>query len=1796
MGVRYGGNRQTELTANEKILLHLFDYWLLRERFVAPLAVTQEGIEKATGVPQKHIPRVMRKLQDEEYIEEKRAHVEGLTSKRKVYFLTAKGANRGSKIKKHVENITVKFKDSNGKLEEITLSDVNKRIEPKLTYLEILNNLSDECVFDPDKILEDSEKKKIPLPVIDDTLRFRSRFVGRGEEFKKLQYYADKAIEGHGNLVFITGEAGIGKTRLVNEMCKYAQSKNVRFLIGRCQCQWDLYPYMPFKQALKQYFESRAHSKMVKVGGVKISSSDIEKFLLLGIVPKVDAFGGDVKGSASSILNEDASIQIEKEKMFETISQLFISIAGEKPLILFLDDLHDADNASLQLLYYIARNTRYSPILICCAYRPEDLNRFLEKAHPLDQLLLQMSRYNLFEEIALSRLTLDDTSKMIESWYNGTDIPHNFQKLIYKETDGNPFFIEEVLHSLESEGKVDLNKKRMNKLEELAKLEIPPKIRDVIARRISRLDKKAIDILQYASVIGEEFSFDILQDAAKIGNEELLGLLGKLVDAELIQEKKQRDEFSYIFTHFKIREVVYDDLKRGEKLLMHEQIGNSIEKLYVEGIDEVLDDLSRHFVNSRDFEKAFNYSLKAGNKAKNLYALNEAFSYYNSALGLVEKVKVTEKNTQKKMEILGNIGDVCYHLGNWDNALNYYRDLTTLANEMGDQIKRAKATRRIGQINKNKGDWKLAIKSFEKALQISEEINDTYGIADAYAGIGSILWRRGDYDSAIKYHEKGMEKAWEMGDVAEMAKVNIELGNVYTGKGELDKAIEYFEKCIGFLEKTGDIYEMARAYNNLGAVYKGKEEYDRAIVYFEKSVEISDKIGNLRGTAYGLSNIGEIYIKKLRSEKAKEYSSKALKLFEKLDDKFGVALAHQHFASAYKLEKQWEKAIQEFNESIKIFEELDLLQMLAPAYFEIGEIHESNRNVELGVEYLQKSQEIWEELGNKEMLNEIKNRLEVIEGTSKRKTISKSSFVGRNKEFKELTHHLEGALIGQGNLLFIEGEAGIGKSRLIEEFKQKCVHSKEILFLSGRCSHRDRIDPYLPFISALKEYIKLKKDWRDIGLKVEEAKKSKILSLTELSPLLTLLIKDAEDIIPKADAQQLEWKIDVQQQKSVMFDAISSLIVKIAEGKTLVLFIDDIHWADIATLQLLHYVARSTRHSPVLICCTYRPEELREIEGKTHPLTDVLRQMNREGLFKTITLERLDRSNVFVMIKNILNMKEIPENFVELLHRESGGNPFFVEEVLKSLIEEKIIDTANNDWNKDVDKIEIPATIRDVITKRISRLDEKSARILQYASVIGQQFDFDILQDATNIDRIELLDSLGKLIDNRMIYEDPLIEIGYKFDHAKIREVIYEAIGSRRELIHKNVGNAIEKLNQSNVERVIYDLAYHFFHAGEFEKAANYAIKAGDKAIKTYAPDDASIYYKMALDSFTKLQDTKGNKQKKMELLLKMGDVSDIIGKWDDALEYYQQSMKFGKEIKNVLGMAESYRRIGYIHRNKSEWDSAIRNFKKAIILSESINDIHGIANACRGLGGVYRNKGEFEKAIRWNEECVNKAKKIDDTIEIAKAYTAMGNAYRDKGELENAIKYHKKSLELLEKIDYMYEMAISYNNLGTVYYDKEELDKAIEYLEKSIEISGEIGYIRIKAYGLCNAGEIYAKKFNLNKAIDYTDKALEIFEKLDEKFMIGMCCEHYGIIYKLKKKWDKSIRYFEEGIKILEELDIPHELALTHLEFALMYRDKGDMQNTKLHLEKALYISQKLKDKEMIERIQKELSEIKRQ
>ena len=769
--------------------------------------------------------------------------------------------------------------------------------------------------------------------------------VGREEETTYLKKLLDDAISGKGRIVFISGEAGIGKTRLVEELVSYAQDMGVLFIQGRCLYREGADPYLPFLDALRDHSAKMARRAedekdlpLTIAAGIEAGPKETAPMGLsvMGEGEKQGKDGDWEEEKFTDITEELRRIDIgrERDRMYETVSSMILGIARTRPLLFFLDDIHWADNATLQLLGYVVRNIRSSRVLMVAAYRPEELVSLGGQPHPLLGAMERIGREGISSTLTLKRVGMRETRHLLSIFLNRTDFPEGFVETIYRQTEGNPFFIEEVIKSLMEQGIIDPADTKWHEKVDMTSLTIPSSVRAVITQRVGRLDGHAARTLENASVIGQEFTFEVLKGISELKEEELVEALERLMNARLIFEDASGD--SYHFTHTMIREVVYESLSRTRRRLMHRKVAASIETVHRHNPDPVVYSLAYHYSNAGDLPKSAKYFSDAGHKALKSYALDEAARYYKSALEALEKLEAGPENINLEVEVLVSLGNVHHTTGEWESAIDEFREAIKLGEEAGCEGPCALSHLRMGEIGEKRSDWATAAESFAKALEIYQRIRDVNGQANVHQAMVMMYWRKGEYQKALEAGSVGLLLLKKASDKHLTAMTDIALGNVHHDMGDFIKSRQYYEEGLKLAQDVGDLLETSRAYQRLGNIEMRNGRLDAALNLFEQSVEAAKKSGNIRQLGIALTGTGECLARMGDLEKAMERLDRSITIFEKLEERAMIGSIMMLRGIIYRNIEDWETARKCFTESTRVVEELNMPYTLGEHLLEFG--------------------------------------------------------------------------------------------------------------------------------------------------------------------------------------------------------------------------------------------------------------------------------------------------------------------------------------------------------------------------------------------------------------------------------------------------------------------------------------------------------------------------------------------------------------------------------------------------------------------------------------------------------------------------------------------------------------------------------------------------------------------------------------------------------------------------------------------------------------------------------------------
>jgi len=649
--------------------------------------------------------------------------------------------------------------------------------------------------------------------------------------------------------------------------------------------------------------------------------------------------------------------------------------------------------------------------------------------------------------------------------------------------------------------------------------------------------------------------------------------------------------------------------------------------------------------------------------------------------------------------------------------------------------------------------------------------------------------------------------------------------------------------------------------------------------------------------------------------------------------------------------------------------------------------------------------------------------------------------IDREEELAALKAALDTMLSGRGQVVLVAGEPGIGKTRLAEELLVY-ARLRGCVALTGRCYEQEVSIPYLPVAEALRAAVRALQDERLSDVLGPHA--------PEVVKLVPELARRIPDLAPSPP-------LEPSQERLRLFESLRAFVAGIAQGQPVVLLLDDLHWGDAATLELLRYLARSLRGDRVFILGTYRDVEV----DRAHPLSAALAEMNRERLYRRILVRGLTREHVAAMIQAVFQTRSpVSVEMRDLIYQETEGNPFFVEEVLKHLVEAGAIYRSDGGWErKPIEELDVPQSVREVIGRRLERVSEACRRTLTMASVIGRRFTFDVQQQSAGVLEEELLDTLDEAARAQLIREQGTgRESEYEFAHALIREVLYDGLGHRRRMaLHQKVGEALEAVHASRIDQAVEDLAYHFTHAqaGSIEKAIRYSLRAAEKSMGLFAHEEAVRFYRNALDLQRELNDEAGQAQVKVDLGLPLA----YLDRTEEAVAAYESALRFYEARDDPTTVARIHRLIGHALERHWEFQQAVTHLNQALTGLDPVAQRDDVLQTHVDLARAHSFLNEDDAAEYHGREALRLAKEAGSLSMQAHALTTLGlTVWRRTGSIQEADAYYAEAIEIARgasDVEGYYALGRALNNAAIIYFNRGEWRKAVLLLEEARDASG---------------------------------------------------------------------------------------------------------------------------------------------
>jgi predicted ATPase/DNA-binding CsgD family transcriptional regulator len=753
--------------------------------------------------------------------------------------------------------------------------------------------------------------------------------------------------------------------------------------------------------------------------------------------------------------------------------------------------------------------------------------------------------------------------------------------------------------------------------------------------------------------------------------------------------------------------------------------------------------------------------------------------------------------------------------------------------------------------------------------------------------------------------------------------------------------------------------------------------------------------------------------------------------------------------------------------------------------------------------------------------------------------------IARHAQLRELEAYFQLAHAGAGQVVFLAGDAGVGKTRLVREFATQARSSGQAMLFEGRCYDEDPATPYGPFIDAIRAAL------REFGPEL-------LIICNTWTDDLARLLPELEHTAPAARASD-----EPQIQKRQLFEAIYTIIRPPDPQACRIVVLEDFHWSDQTSQELVRYLARAIMRDRLLLIITYRSDELH----RRHPLLHLIAQLNRDRLYQEIRLAPLSRDELVGMLEATLD-RQLPDSLAEALYDRTGGNPFFAEELLKSLIGHGQLDALIQvaQQGRPIDRLAIPTSIKDAILGRTAELNPTTAEVLTYAAVVGRRFDFDLLLRLTGLAEPELLRAVELLVERQLVVEEPGgPDDRYSFRHALTREAIYDdLLGRERRTRHREVLAALEAIYADRRDEVIDQLAYHSLHGRELEQAARYARLAGERAAQMHAYREAVAHYEVALELLE--IDEPGLRADLFERLghaaYPLGDFSHCARCWREAQRLYEQA---GDRRRS----ANISRWLGRIAWECHDHQAAFAHTRTAIEILEAEPPGRELAMVYSALSQLYMSSSQPDESIAWAEKALRLAEEFGDLAVKTHALNNIGVSLAERGETRRGVICLERSLGLAWQAGLLFDEMRAYLNLGGILPSLGEFRRAAQLLEQGIARARQIHF------------ELYTHKMRsvlcqIELELGHWDRARELYEQLNRRSEAQLphereYCPELSEILLRQGQPGEARQLLESLLREAESQGDSHELSALLLALARVYLALGAIDQAVTAIERAL-------------------------
>lgn len=727
-------------------------------------------------------------------------------------------------------------------------------------------------------------------------------------------------------------------------------------------------------------------------------------------------------------------------------------------------------------------------------------------------------------------------------------------------------------------------------------------------------------------------------------------------------------------------------------------------------------------------------------------------------------------------------------------------------------------------------------------------------------------------------------------------------------------------------------------------------------------------------------------------------------------------------------------------------------------------------------------------------------------------------FIGRQFDLTAIHMLIERLRHGQGHVVLLSGEAGIGKTRLVAEAKTYAA-ARAVQLFQGTCFQTERSFPYAPLLDLFRAHFV-----PPTPTPLAESVKPLLMELSRLLP-------DLEWRFPELASRPVSRSVDLEEEKRRLFATMTYFFLAQAAQQPVLLIVEDVHWCDDLSLDFLLHLARRGRQTPLLLLLTYRSDEL-------HPaLRQWLAHLNRERLAQEFALEPLSRGDVAAMLRAMLETKpEVDADLLDTLYSHSEGNPFFVEELLKSLLTTGALVSVDGAWKRTAHQTSVPRSVQEAVQQRSTYLSAEAKQLLTLAAVAGRRFNVTLLQEVMQCDEAQLLSLLKEVIAAQLVVEEAADQ--FTFRHALTQQAIADELLVReRQAVHRRLAQTLERLSTSALlrERHLEDLAYHCYEAGLWEQALTYAQAAGEKALTLYAQQAAIDHFTRAIEAAHHLSQTPPP-----HLYLARGQAYETLGDFERARGDYERAFDAARaghdgkmEWQSMLALGFLW--TGHDYERAGDW------FRRACDLADELADPALRARSLHRLGNWLLNTGRTQQALEAHQEALRLFEAQADSQGMAETLEMLGGTYFYLGDPARAVQeFFGRAVDLfralgdrqiLSSLLAARAMDAAPETIETTYSALRTRDECLQDAEEARLLARQTNSPSGQAFvEIATAGVLFSFG-EFGPALAHAQEALHLAASIDHQEWVAAANGIVGQLYLLLLKPDKAVSALEAGV-----------------------------------------------------------------